>query len=438
MQMPLCQVLMMTLAAGAANAQIRLPSLPLPNLPLQTLPQDVGNLEAQSADRLHDLRRVAAEKLIRTNRRSIDADPAGEPIVRDEILLFAPIEAVRDRVRSLGFVVDREQEIAGLNIHVAVLKAPTGMSAKKALRVLRDADPGGVYDYNHIYIGSGIASSDRLAVLKARTQESPSSLSGSPQAASHPVRIGLLDSGIETSHPVFGSEILHTWGCAGRVIPASHGTAVASLLVGRSEVFHGVRPDAELYAADVYCGAPTGGAVDALVAAFGWMVREKVPVINVSLVGPKNLMLERVVASLIAGGYLIVAAVGNDGPAAPPLYPASYPHVVGVTALDAHRHVLIEAAHGAQVLFAASGADMPAAALDQAYQSVRGTSFAAPIVAALLAGKMSEPDAAAAAAAVDALAESAIDLGPPGKDLTYGFGWVGSDYRVDPAPPIKR
>jgi hypothetical protein len=54
------------------------------------------------------------------------------------------------------------------------------------------------------------------------------------------------------------------------------------------------RTGAELYAADVYCGLPTGGAVDAVADAFSWLAREQVPVINVSLVGAPNLMLENV------------------------------------------------------------------------------------------------------------------------------------------------
>jgi subtilisin family serine protease len=252
------------------------------------------------------------------------------------------------------------------------------------------------------------------------------------------VRVGLLDSGVDVTHPVFRDSAIHAWGCGSRSVPAAHGTAVASLLIGRSDVFHGVQPDAELYAADVYCGRPTGGAVDTLVAAFGWMVEERVPVVNVSLVGPKNAMLERVIGDLIARGYVIVAAVGNDGPAAPPLYPASYQHVVGVTAVDAHRRVLIEAARGPQVMFASPGADLAAAGSDHTYAAVRGTSFAAPFVAALLASGLRHPDSADAAAAVEQLAKTAIDLGPPGRDLTYGFGLVGADYRIDPAPLIRR
>jgi subtilisin family serine protease len=205
---------------------------------------------------------------------------------------------------------------------------------------------------------------------------------------------------------------------------------VASLLVGSTERFHGAAPGAELYAADVYCGLPAGGAVDAVADAFAWLAREAVPVINVSLVGPPNLMLQEVVRRVIAHGQIIVAAVGNDGPAAPPLYPASYPDVVGVTAVDRHGRALPEAARGNQVEFAAPGAEMVAAASGpQAFVPVRGTSFAAPIVAGILASSAHEFSKAAADEAIANLAHAATDLGAPGRDPVYGFGLVGEALR---------
>jgi subtilisin family serine protease len=240
-------------------------------------------------------------------------------------------------------------------------------------------------------------------------------------------RVGLIDSGVDIAHPVFHDAVIHPWGCGNRNLASAHGTAVASLLAGQGTAFHGVLVKAELYAADVYCDAPTGGAVDALAAAFSWLAQQRVAVINVSLVGPDNAALAQIVHALTARGYLLVAAVGNDGPAAAPLYPASYPHVVGVTAVDAHRRVLIEAARGKQVMFAAPGADITAADKGGKYSAVRGTSFAAPIVAALLAETVSAPDLSASDAAVEALARHAIDLGAPGRDLTYGFGLVGAE-----------
>jgi subtilisin family serine protease len=78
-------------------------------------------------------------------------------------------------------------------------------------------------------------------------------------------------------------------------------------------------------------------------------------------------------------------------------------------------------------MFAAPGADVVAADGASKYSAVRGTSFAAPIVAGLLAQTLSTPDLSAGDAAVEALALHAIDLGPPGRDLTYGFGLVGAE-----------
>ena len=149
--------------------------------------------------------------------------------------------------------------------------------------------------------------------------------------------------------------------------------------------------------------------------------------------GPDNHVLEAIVERLIARGHIIVAAVGNDGPAAPPLFPAAWPGVVGVTAVDARRRVLVEAERGPQVRFAAPGAQMVAAKRPSGYILVRGTSFAAPIVAGLLSLKLSMVDKVAADSAIAALASEAADLGAPGPDAVYGYGLVGESLRRQPA-----
>ena len=200
-------------------------------------------------------------------------------------------------------------------------------------------------------------------------------------------------------------------GCGGSAVPSEHGTAVASLLVGRDRGFAGALPQGELYAADVYCDKPDGGSAEEVVRALAWMARERVAVVNVSLV---------------------VAAVGNDGPAAPPLYPAAYAGVVGVTGVNASRRVLPEAAQGPQVMWASPGAEMAVARSGGGYGVARGTSFAAPLVAGLLAAQLREPDVAAAAAAIERLAVAAVDLGAPGRDPVYGRGLVAEDLRVVP------
>jgi subtilisin family serine protease len=418
-------IVMTTVVISSAQAQLRLPVAPLPALPVQKLTQTLGQTATNSLEQLSDARHLLTASLMRTNPRTVAADPHGNPIVRGELLAYSPSPAAIAAAQTNGFRIARELSAGNLDFHLVVLQPPPSTNIVKALRALREADPAGNYDFNHIYTGVGVVSA-------GIPSETPS-----PQrvAASHsdqgPPRVGLIDSGVDGAHPVFRDALIHAWGCGGRALPSAHGTAVASLLVGQSTRFRGVLDKAELYAADVYCNAPTGGAVDVLAAAFAWLAEQRVAVINVSLVGPDNTALAQIVRALVSRGYLLVAAVGNDGPAAPPLYPASYPHVVGVTGVDAHRRVLIEAARGNQVMFAARGADMSAADIGGKYSAIRGTSFAAPIVAALLAQSVTQPELSSSNAAIEALAQSAIDLGAKGRDLTYGFGLVGADYPAD-------
>jgi subtilisin family serine protease len=66
------------------------------------------------------------------------------------------------------------------------------------------------------------------------------------------------------------------------------------------------------------------------------------------------------------------------------------------------------------------------------YVAARGTSFAAPIVAGLLAQDLAQPDPQAAAAALARLEQGALDLGAPGRDDVFGFGLVGEAARTPP------
>lgn len=435
------------LAAGSgARAQVSLPPVHVPNLPRIDTPVDLDRTVGQVTDRLdprvlQSLRITRVRELLRKHRDVIEADPNGAPMRRSEVLAYSPTPQALEAARVAGFTVIRESDLGGLDARIVVLRAPEKMSTRRALKRLREADPGGTYDFNHIYTESGVvagaanpASSSGAAVdaAAAPTSGTPPNASSPPMREQTPVHVGLIDGGVDRQHPAFLTSPVISHGCEGRKIPSAHGTAVASLIVGQADGFKGAAASYTLYLADVYCGEPTGGSVDAVVAALAWMARERVPVVNISLVGPPNAMLERVVRTVLARGHLLVAAVGNDGPAARPLYPAAYADVIGVTGVDARRRVLVEACRGPHVDLAAPGADMAAAALTAPYSAVRGTSFAAPIVAGLLALRLPAPDAAGAAAAVQELTSAAIDLGARGRDKTYGEGLVGDSVRVDP------
>jgi subtilisin family serine protease len=406
-------------AAASAHAQLGLPSLPLPGrigpVGLDGLRRPVDRLlDRAPLPDLGSLRLDTVKRLLRNHPDQLEADPRGEPALRGEVLAWSPSEAALQAARDAGATVVSDDVLPGLGDRMVVLRLPAGASTAAMVERLRAIDPDGSYDFNHVYTGSGAAGG-------VRAGDGPA------------VRVGLVDSGVDGDHPVFEDAAITRWGCGGQAVPAPHGTAVAALMVGHSEHLHGAAPGASLYAADVYCGSPVGGAADRIAAALGWLDQQAVGVVNISLVGPSNALLARAVAAMQAHGHLLVAAVGNDGPAAPPLYPASYPGVVGVTGVDRRGKPLPEAARGPQVKFAAPGSQMVSAAPGTPpYRQVRGTSFAAPIVAALLAQRLPRPDRAGAARAVDALAREA-GHGQAVANDEIGYGIVGTDVRTDPS-----
>jgi hypothetical protein len=228
--------------------------------------------------------------------------------------------------------------------------------------------------------------------------------------------IGMIDGGV-ASHPSLASASIEQNGFVGDPRPTGHGTAVASLLVGSQGPFRGAATGARLYVADVYGGNRAAGSASAIVKALGWLAGHHPQVINISLVGPANKLLARAIRIVQSRGIEVVAAVGNDGPAAPPQYPASYPGVLAITAVDAHGRALPEAGKAEHLDFAAPGADMAAALPGQGYARVRGTSFAAPLAAARLLAVGSPARLAAEAR--------------PGKGKV-GRGIVCGECRVDP------
>jgi subtilisin family serine protease len=227
-------------------------------------------------------------------------------------------------------------------------------------------------------------------------------------------------------------------GCDGEPVASEHGTAVASLFVGRAPEFRGAAPGAELIAIDVYCAAALpGGRVRDIIVGLAELMAANVRVINMSVVGPDNSVLAAVIRKMVAQAIVIVAASGNDGPNAAPLYPAAYPGVVAVTAVDAHEKVLMEASGGDHVRFAAPGADMIAAALGGTYAAVRGTSYASPLVAGLIARLLAREDAAGVAQVIEQLEATAAarTKARRGRHTSY---LVGMELRTDPTQFVGR
>lgn len=423
-----------TLVAGSAGAQL----LPGVGLPPVSLPAPMGNVpvagpvlqdvlnqpQAQQVIRptldsvsglpeaiaeagagtLLDLRRLRLQELIRGNRNQLESDGNGQPVRRGVLVAIEPDPLSLQLAARAGFRVIADETDPIIGLRSVQLAVPRGMSARDGLKRLRSAAPQIQADYDHVFEPAG----GGLMPLNAAL----ASVSGAGG-----VRVvGMIDGGV-ASHPSLAGASIEQNGFSGSPQPTGHGTAVASLLVGSQGPFRGAAVGATLYVADVYGGNRAAGSATAIVKALGWLAGHRAQVINISLVGPPNKLVERAVQLVQRRGIQLVAAVGNDGPSAPPQYPASYAGVMAVTAVDGRGKALVEAGKATHLDFAAPGADMAAAVPGKGYSRVRGTSFAAPLAAArlMLAGS---PARLAAEAR-------------PGKGRV-GRGIVCGDCRIEP------
>jgi subtilisin family serine protease len=412
---------------AASPAQITLPQLPAPQLPEPlSLPQPGAVLRKADEAVVRPVVssvRARSRELLRRHPGQVERDPRGAPMVRAVILALSPTDQALQQAQARGFQILTDQALQPLGDRVVTLLVPNGTSTQRALQQLRTADPGGSYDFDHLFVESA------QSVMNEPRVPADGAM---PEAVS--LRVGLIDGGVDVDHPAFATQRPQVSGCGGKPVPSAHGTAVASLFVGRSPEFHGAAPGAQLVAIDVYCGAATpGGRVRDIVVALSDLMSADVRVINMSVVGPDNAVLAAVVRKVLARSIVIVAASGNDGPNAAPLYPAAYAGVVAVAAVDAHEKVLMEACGGEHVRFAAPGADMLAAAPGAVYSAVRGTSYASPLVAGLIARLLAREGSVAIDTVVRQLASTAVDRGKSGRDRRYGYGLVGMDLRTDAA-----
>jgi hypothetical protein len=388
------------LLAVPAAAQL-LPGVGVPQVPVvgplaqgleQTLDRPIADLH-QAAEALVQARTDRIGDLLRRQRALVEPDANGEPAVRGELLLVDPNSATLAAARGAGFVETGREALNSLGMQVSRLQVPRGMPLGDAQRELLRVAPAAQVAPDNLHFQSGSAAALEVAASAAAT----------PAAIAIPV--GVIDGAPGKDEAVAA---LHGF-AKGAPLASNHGSAVVSLLQSA-----GVR---RVLAADVYGSDPAGGNALAIVRALDWLAGNGARVISISLVGPRNAALERAISAVQRKGMVVVAAVGNDGPAAPPAYPASYPGVLAVTGVDGRQRPLIEAGRALHLDYAAPGADIRGRNKAGKWTRLRGTSFAVPLVAARAAAAL-----ARGGSWRPTLDHEAVDLGSKGPDEQFGRG----------------
>jgi len=263
------------------------------------------------------------------------------------------------------------------------------------------------------------------------------------------IRVAVVDTGIYYRHPDLKDSV--TW-CVVSLRntktlyegtnlkncddPNGHGTHVAGIIAARLNGIGvaGAAPKALLYAVRVLDASGSGYVSD---VAKGIVEATKGPdnnagttddadVISMSLGGPDSPVLRDAVIYAYSYGVVLVAAAGNEG-ASQPSYPAAYPEVIAVGAIDINYQVPSWSNRNPDLV--APGVSILSTWKGGSYAYASGTSMAAPHVSATVAliqalrlasghGKLA-PDQVR-----DVLISTAIDLGSSGYDPAYGYGLV--------------
>ena len=347
----------------------------------------------------------------------------GLRIQTDHWLVMAEAD-VFEQLAQEGYLFDRVSELSGLGFLLAEVAAPASFDLSATRAGIYEVIGGqqADVDLNHLYTaGVPDPQNDEQPLVGLAPREllpPPTDLSGLS------LRIGIIDSSIDQRHNAFSNSSITTQRFVDNDSPPNaHGTAIASIIASNDPQALGLAPSAQIYAAEVFDHNEQQGefaSTVSLIKALSWLMTQDVSVINISLAGPSNRLLETALTRVREKGVLAIAAAGNGGPMAQPMYPAAYPEVVAVTATDDRGRAFRLANRGEYVDIAAPGVNIRHAQAGGGFAASSGTSYAVPFVtvaAARLLQSTAEP-----ALMLDALYASARDIGAPGRDQIYGYG----------------
>lgn len=242
------------------------------------------------------------------------------------------------------------------------------------------------------------------------------------------VKVAVLDSGV-VPHPGLPRNFRSI-----EIFPSDptniqlHGTAVASLIVGTNPMARGLAPAADLISISVLDHSGTSDAY-AIAAGLLAAMDAGAQIVNLSLGTEDDCpLLGEAIRMVLDAGIVVVASSGNEGLQAT-RYPAAYPGVIAVGAIDASAERMAFSNVGGSMGIAAPGFGVNAAAPGDRYVSISGTSASAPLVTAAIAATMSNGSGyrLTAKEAAQVVLACADDEGPPGPDSEYGNGVLNLD-----------
>jgi thermitase len=257
------------------------------------------------------------------------------------------------------------------------------------------------------------------------------------------VKVGIVDTGIDQSHPDLTGQ---TVGCAqsrgllglfsgsiqvGQCADDNdHGTHVSGTIAAKANNgigVAGVAFNARIVMCRALGGALGTGTTADIANCINWVHQNGTKVISMSFGGGASTTLQQAVQSAWAGGgtagSVLVAAAGNDGNSSVS-YPAGYPEVASVAATDNADHRASFSNANADVELAGPGVNVLSTVRGGGYAQFSGTSMATPHTAGVTAVLWQRFPGSTASSIRSRLDAAVDDIGTPGRDTSFGFGRV--------------
>lgn len=241
------------------------------------------------------------------------------------------------------------------------------------------------------------------------------------------ITVADLDTGINYGHECFVGRIsgyVRDFVDGGNPVDYhGHGTQVASIVTQNT-------PDnVKIVPLKVF--DENGKYMDSnLYLAVEYAIEKKVDILNMSFGGyGLDSVTDQYMRDAIKAGIIVTAAYGNYGEETDDIYPACYPGVIGVSAVNQSKTLASFSCYGTYVDIAAPGKELRAAHINgkSSYATVSGTSYASPYVAAAAALLLTYDPQSTSGEIASVLYGNAEDIGAKGWDPLYGYGLLSFD-----------